>query len=90
MGISEMMNETAVEWMFACAYDAKLTSFPLFQWGALRHSSRKSSEESPRYPTVAISSKTLIIVKAKCTQQLLFVQIYFISSSKSKNTENRK
>ena len=41
-----MMNEIAIEWMFACAYDAKLTSFPLFYQDTLRHSSRKSSEES--------------------------------------------
>jgi hypothetical protein len=90
VGISEMMNETAVGWMFACAYDAKLTSFPLFHRDALRHSSRKSSEESLRHPMVAISGKTLIIVNAECTQPLLFVQIYFISSSKSKNVENRR
>jgi hypothetical protein len=90
MGTSEMMNETAAGWMFACAYNAKLTFFPLFRRDALQHSSKKSSEESPRHPMVAISGKTLIIVNAECTQLLLFVQIYFISASKSKNVENRR
>jgi hypothetical protein len=30
VGISEMMKDKKIDQMFACAYDAKLTSFPLF------------------------------------------------------------